>query len=158
MSSEENNNYDVDENNNNYDDSEPYLSFASLTDDRHAIQLNGKPDYELVLPRNIENKRASERMKILKDVILSGCTKYGVNYVSEDTIINTAKEIVDILFEHANENASVDREFGGDGGGDGGDDNNNNRRTIIIKNHLKPEQIRLNAIQTIWKTNTSLLA
>ena len=86
-----------------------------------------------------------QRIKILKDVILSGCTKYGVNYVSEDTIINTAKEIVDILFEHANENASVDREFGGDGGGDGGDDNNNNKNN----NNKKPFETRTDKIERL---------
>jgi hypothetical protein len=75
------------------------LSFVSLSKDNTAILLNDDPKYTVFLPKSITRKDGKEKRKIIEDLILDGCTKYGVFYIGEDNVVKCAKEVVDQLYE-----------------------------------------------------------
>jgi hypothetical protein len=81
------------------EDYEPKLSFVSLDDDNKTILLNGEAKYFVALPVNISRKNAAIKKDIIEKLILDGCDKFKVDYVSEDNINNRAKEVVDQLYE-----------------------------------------------------------
>jgi hypothetical protein len=74
---------------------------VSLNDDRTAILLNDDPRYVMLLPKKLVRKSGTERKKIIERLILDGCTKYDVFYISEDNIIKCTREVIDQLYERA---------------------------------------------------------
>jgi hypothetical protein len=78
---------------------EASLSFVSLSDDNTAILINGESKYRMLLPKNLARKNSDEKKKLIQDLILDGCNKYGVFYVGGDAITNCAKQVVDQLYE-----------------------------------------------------------
>ena len=82
---------------------EPKLSFVSLSDDNFTMQLNGETQCSIRLPISITRKNAKTKKDVISKLILDGCAKYGLDYVSEDNITNTTKEVVDQLYERPRE-------------------------------------------------------
>jgi replicative DNA helicase Mcm len=85
------------------EDFEVKLSFVSLDDDNLTILLNDKPQYTIALPVNISRKNAASKRDIIQKLILDGCDKFQIDYVSEDNIKNTAKDVVDQFYERPRE-------------------------------------------------------
>jgi hypothetical protein len=81
------------------EDFEEKLSFVSLDDDNKTILLNDEPKYAVALPVNISRKNAASKRDIIEKLILDGCDKFRIDYVSEDNIKNVAKEAVNQFYE-----------------------------------------------------------
>ncbi|MDQ3947995.1 MAG: hypothetical protein M3275_00360 [Thermoproteota archaeon] len=77
------------------------LSFVSLNDDNITMLLNGDAKYSIKLPVSISKKNADKKRAVIENKILSACSNYGINYVSEENVRNRTKEIVDQLYERA---------------------------------------------------------
>jgi putative DNA primase/helicase len=86
---------------------EERLSFVSLSQDGKRILLNDSPSYDISLPSSITSYDSNKRRRIVEELIMKACEKYNVFYVGEDKITRCAKEVVDVMFERANEEDNI---------------------------------------------------
>jgi hypothetical protein len=111
------------------EDQEECLRQVTLADDNRTLLLNGETKYKIHLPKNLPIKRSREQIEIVQDCIYDGCDKYDIFYVSEDNVVQLAKEVVSQTFERSDLRRNEGEEErlrngeividGADGGADG---------------------------------------
>ena len=78
-----------------------YLSLVSLSMDGSKILINDDPHQAMALPKGIYQNDGKRRRVLIEQLILDGCEKYDVDYVSEGTIATYANEVVSLIYERA---------------------------------------------------------